>query len=131
MSFSYSGNPKSSPLDEARFLIGDIDSNSPIMQDEEIQYIVDTYGAGTNTCRYQLFNRAATLFARDIKRSLGPQSEDPSDRLKFFKEQADYYKSLVAVGGVSAPAYAYPKTFRKGMFSNPPWPRPRGGKYVR
>lgn len=131
MSFSYSGNPKDSSVDEARFLIGDTDVNNPIMQNEEIQYIIDTYGAGTNTCRYQLFNRAATLFARDIKRSLGPQSEDPTDRLKFFKEQADYYKNLVAVGGVSVPKYAYPKTFRKGMFSNPPWPRPRGGKYVR
>lgn len=131
MSFSYSGNPKDSPLNEARFLIGDTDKSNPIMQDEEIQYIIDTYGNGTNACRYQLFNRAATLFARDIKRSLGPQSEDPTDRLKFFKEQADYYKSLVVVGGVSAPNYSYPKTFRKGMFSNPPWPRPRGGKYVR
>jgi hypothetical protein len=131
MSFSYSGNPKDSPLDEARFLIGDTDVSNPIMQNEEIQYIIDTYGEGTNTCRFQLFNRAATLFARDIKRSLGPQSEDPTDRLKFFKEQADYYKKLVAIGGVSVPEYAYPKTFRKGMFSNPPWPGPRGGKYVR
>ena len=131
MSFSYSGNPKDSPLDEARFLIGDTDAGKPIMQDEEIQYIIDTYRAGTNACMYQLFNRAATLFARDIKRSLGPQSEDPTDRLKFFKEQADYYKNRVAIGGVSAPNYTYPKTFRKGMFSNPQWPSPGGGKYVR
>lgn len=131
MSFSYSGNPSSSELDEARFLVGDTDSNNPIMQDEEIQYIIDTYGAGTNAVKYQLFSRAATLFARDIKRSLGPQSEDPTGRLNYFKEQADYYKSLVAVGGVSVPSYAYPKTFRKGMLSNPPWPRPRGGNHVR
>lgn len=131
MSFSYSGNPKSSPLDEARFLIGDTDKGSPIMQDEEILYIIDTYTAGTNTFKYQLFNRAATLFARDIKRSLGPQSEDPTDRLNYYKEQAEYYKSLVAIGGVSPPKYAYPKIFRKGMLSNPPWPSPGGGKYVR
>lgn len=131
MSFSYSGNPSASPVDEARFLLGDTDASSPIMQDEEIQYIIDTYEAGTNTFKYQLFNRAATLFARDIKRSLGPQSEDPTNRLNYYKEQADYYKSLVAIGGVSAPKYSYPKTFRKGMLSNPPWPSPGGGKYVR
>ena len=131
MSFSYSGNPSNSALDEARFLVGDTDPNNPIMQDEEIQYIIDTYGAGTNTVKYQLFSRAATLFARDIKRSLGPQSEDPTDRLNYFKEQADYYKKLVAIGGVSVPSYAYPKIFRKGMLSNPPWPRPRGGNHVR
>lgn len=131
MSFSYSGDPSSSELDEARFLLGDTDSTDPIMQDEEIQYIIDTYKAGTNACKYQLFNRAATLFARDIKRSLGPQSEDPTGRLNFFKEQADYFKNLVVVGGVSPTNYAYPKTFRKGMFSNPPWPTTGGGKYVR
>ena len=129
MSFSYSGDPKQSDKDAARFLIGDTDEANPIMQDEEIQYILDTYGADTNTSKYQLFNRAATLFARDIKRSLGPQSEDPTSRLEFFRAQAEYYKNLVAVGGVSTPALAYPKVFYKGMLSNPPWPAPKGGKY--
>lgn len=133
MSFTYSGDPSKSDLDAARFLIGDTDETSIIMQDEEIQYIIDTHGSGkfTNTVKFHLFDRAATLFARDIKRSLGPQSEDPTSRLSFFKGQAEYYKNLVAIGGVSSSNYAYPKTFRKGMLSNPPWPRPGGGKYVR
>lgn len=133
MSFKYSGDPSKSDLDAARFLIGDTNEAAPIMQDEEIKYIMDTYGAGklTNNVCYQLFNRAATLFARDIKRSLGPQSEDPTDRLKFFKEQADYYRNLVAAGGVSTAACAYPKIFRKGMMSNPRWPAPGGDGYVR
>lgn len=131
MSFTYSGNPADSPLDAARFLIGDTDENAPIMQDEEISYIIDTYGGfDTNTAKYQLFNRAATLFARDIKRTLGPQSEDPTERLKFYKEQADHYKNLVAFGGVSCTKYAYPKVFHKGMFSaSPPLPA-RGADYV-
>ena len=131
MAFSYSGNPSNSSLDEARFLMADTNPDAPIMQDEEIQYLLDTYTAGTNEFMYQLFNRAATLFARDIKRSLGPQSEDPTDRLSFFREQAEYYKNLVAAGGGSVPSLAYPKIFRKGMFSNPPWPNPRGDGYVR
>lgn len=133
MSFSYSGDPSASLLDAARFLIGDTNPDAPIMQDEEIQYIIDTHGDGklTNTVKYQLFNRTATLFARDIKRSLGPQSEDPTSRLNFYKEQAEYYKQLVAAGGVSAAAYAYPKIFRKGMMSDPRWPMPGGEGYVR
>ena len=141
MSFSYSGDPSNIVLDEARFLIGDTDENEPIMQDEEIKYIIDTYGTASdasaqksinNIVSYQLFNRAATLFARDIKRSLGPQSEDPTGRLNFFKEQANYYKNLVSIGGVSdfSAKCAYPKIFRKGMFSNPPYPKPRGKDYV-
>lgn len=131
MSFNYSGNPSTSELDAARFLLGDTDKNAPIMQDEEILYLIDEYGEGTNTLKYQLFNRAATLFSRDIKRSLGPQSEDPTTRLNFYREQAEYYRALVATGGVSAPKSAYPKIFRKGMFSNPPWPIPGGDGYVR
>jgi hypothetical protein len=120
MSFSYSGDPSASELDAARFLIGDTDSNAPIMQDEEIQYILDTYGAGSNTCKYQLFNRVATLFARDIRRSLGPQTEDPTTRLDYYHNQAEYYRQKVAIGGVSFSPPSYPKVFRKGMHSNPP-----------
>lgn len=133
MSFTYSGDPSQSELDAARFLIGDTAASAPIMQDEEIKYIMDTYGSGklTNSACYQLFNRAATLFARDIKRSLGPQMEDPTSRLDFFKEQARYYRHLVAAGGVSVAACAYPKIFRKGMMSNPRWPAPGGDGYVR
>lgn len=129
MSWSYSGNPKDSKKDEYRFLLGDTDESAPIMQDEEIQYIIDTYGDDTNRIGYELFSRAATIFARDIKRSLGPQSEDPTDRLKYFKEQASSYKAKLTSAGISLPKYAYPKVFRKGMQNNPPWPSPKGGGY--
>lgn len=120
MSFTYSGDPSSSKLDECRFLLGDTNASSPIMQDEEIKYIIDTYGNNTNVCNYQLFLRASTLFARDIKRSLGPQSEDPTSRLDFFKEQASYFKTLATASGISLPKYSYPKVFHKGMQNNPP-----------
>jgi hypothetical protein len=128
MSWNYSGNPKSSQLDECRFLIGDTDKDAPIMQDEEIQYLIDTYGTNKNVLMYHLFCQTATIFARDIKRSLGPESEDPTERLKFFKEQADYYKTIANSMGISLPSYSYPKVFRKGMFNNPPF-RPEGGPY--
>lgn len=129
MSWSYSGNPASSMLDECRFLLGDTIEAEPIMQDEEIQYIIDSYSPNKDQVMYQLFSRAATLFARDIKRSLGPQSEDPTERLKFFKEKADSYKAKLTSAGLSLPKYAYPKVFRKGMQNNPPWPPPKGGAY--
>ena len=123
MSFSYSGDPSTSTLDECRFLIGDTNESSPIMQDEEIQYIIAEEGTNTDKLRYVLFKQAATIFARDIKRSLGPQSEDPTSRLNFYKEQMESYKAkLSTASGLSIPKYAYPKVFRKGMQNNPPWP---------
>ena len=127
MSCNYSGNPADSKLDEYRFLLGDTNESAPIMHDEEIMYIIDTYGDNPNQVLYQLFSRAATIFARDIKRSLGPQSEDPTDRLKYFKEQAASYKAKIASAGLSLPKYAHPKVFRRGMQNNPPWPRTKGG----
>lgn len=121
MSFSYSGDPSSSKLDECRFLLGDTDERNPIMQDEEINYIASQTGNDDVLLRYKLFVQAATIFARSIKRSLGPQSEDPTSRLKFFEAQAAEYKQKLAIKGLSIPKYAYPKVFNKGMHSNPPW----------
>lgn len=129
MSWTYSGDPTSSKVDECRFLVGDTIKDEPIMQDEEIQYLVDLYGHNEDALMYNLFSRAATLFARDIKRSLGPQSEDPTDRLEFFNDKAKSYKAKLNARGLSAPRYAYPKVFRKGMDSNPTWPMPKGGDY--
>jgi len=96
------------------------------MQDEEIEYIISQAGSNENLLRYELFKHAATIFARDIKRSLGPQSEDPTSRLDFFKAQAASYKAKMSAGsGLSIPSYAHPKVFRKGMHNNPPW---KGGQ---
>lgn len=131
MSFSYSGDPTTSPIDECRFLVGDTNNDSAIFQDEEINYIIEQSGTNVNLLRYKLFTQAATIYARSIKRSLGPQSEDPTDRLKFFNEQAKEYKAKVSAAGISAPKFAYPRIFRKGMHSNPPWPGSNGGsEYV-
>lgn len=121
MSFSYSGNPADSTLDECRFLLGDTNEAEPILQDEEIEYIIDQAGSNQNMLRYELFKRAATIFARQIKRSLGPQSEDPTSRLDYFKEQAKEYKSKMAYSGISIPKYSHPKIFSIGMQNNPPW----------
>lgn len=129
MSWTYSGNPTSSPIDECRFLLGDTRESEPIMQDEEIQYIIDACNGNKNQALYQLFSSAATIFARDYKRSLGPQSEDPTERLTYFKEQAAAYKAASTSAGLSLPKYAYPKVFRKGMQSDPIWPPPIGGDY--
>lgn len=121
MSWSYSGDPSSSALDKCRFLLGDTNEEAPIMQDEEINYIISEAGSNDNRLRYELFKQAATIFSRDIKRSLGPQSEDPTDRLKYFREQADIYKHKLNSAGLSLPKYNHPKVFHRGMQNNPPW----------
>ena len=43
MAFSYSGNPGASSLDEIRFLIGDTDTSSQLLSNEEITYLLNAY----------------------------------------------------------------------------------------
>lgn len=43
MTFSYSGNPGNSTLDEVRFLIQDTDSSDPLLTNEEINYLIGVY----------------------------------------------------------------------------------------
>jgi len=117
MTWTYSGDPKDSDKDKFRFLITDTDPLQPILQDEEIQYVLDTY-ASDNARLYRLFDAMANNFARAIKKSLGPQSEDPTARQKFFEEKAVYYRKLAtASSGLSMPVSA-PPIFDKGMTDN-------------
>lgn len=125
MSWSYSGDPTASVIDKYRFIIGDTDADEPLMQNEEIEYLVGQAGDNENLAAYMLFSQAATIFARDIKRSLGPQSEDPSSRLKYFSAKAEEYKAKLYAAGISLPRYDSPKVFMKGMDNNPPVVRTR------
>lgn len=43
MSWTYSGNPGSSTLDEVRFLIGDTDTNDQLLSNEELQWLIDKW----------------------------------------------------------------------------------------
>lgn len=123
MSWNYSGNPNESKKDEIRFLVGDTNENEPILQDEEIQYLIDEYASNEKVLFYQVFSRVATLFSRDVSKKLGPQSEDTSGRLKYYQQQAEYYRSTLVNAGLSTPKYNHPKAFHRGMHGNPPWPR--------
>lgn len=43
MTWSYSGDPSSSTLDEVRFLIQDTDTTDQLLSNEEINYLIDAY----------------------------------------------------------------------------------------
>ncbi|MNH29943.1 hypothetical protein D3C79_902020 [compost metagenome] len=116
MAWSYSGDPKSSELDKYRFLISDTIELEPILQDGEIEFMLSEYD-DHNYRLYKLFSKAADVFSRDIKKSLGPQSQDPTARLNYFVGRAKHYKSLTTVTGFSKPHCAKP-IFGIGMHDN-------------
>ena len=121
MTWSYSGDPSTSELDEYRFLIGDTNPSEPLLQNEEITYVLNIT-TSFNLRMYKLYNAIVDNLARAIKRSLGPQMEDPTERTKFFQEKLDYYRKLASVSsGLSLPKYTCP-IFTKGMNDNVQFP---------
>ena len=130
MTWTYTGNPSSSPKDMYRFIIGDTLSDEPILQDEEILYVIDASHDNELLITYTLFSRAATYLSRQIKRKLGPQSEDPTERLKYYNSQVAKYKGDMDNSnmGLSLPRANHPQIFHIGQFSNPPWPKKEGNR---
>ena len=120
MTFTYNGDPSEDEIQALRFKLADTNANAPLFTDEELQYMIDEYGDNDDMLMYQAFSTAATKFAYQIKRSLGPQSEDPTSRMNFFKTKAAEAKRKLAIKGLSLPKYQAPKQFYIGMMDNPP-----------
>lgn len=72
MSFSYSGDPASSDLDEVRFLIADTDEADALFQDAEIKYAIakwtPLYGSNLYTAAV-LLDTAAAQYAQQASYS--------------------------------------------------------------
>lgn len=116
MAWTYSGDPETNEKDMYRFYVGDTDEDDPILQDEEIEFIISEYP--NHTVRlYLLFDRAAGFFARQIKRKVGPIEEDPTSRMRYFSAKALYYQRLTAASNIPMPK-STPIIFRKGMHDN-------------
>lgn len=115
MTWSYSGNPNDSDKDKYRFLLGDTDVEEPILQDEEIQFVITSFVSNDERL-YHLYDKAATFFARKIKRTVGPISEEPIERQRYFEEKAKQYKTRLVNANFTVPTTT--TIFRKGMHDN-------------
>lgn len=119
MTFSYTGDPTESDVARLRFILGDTNSYAPIMQDEELQYIVDTYTTEKQRLAVAFRQCANILGAKLVKRSLGPQSEDATKRHDYFSAMADKYERDLSYAGVPPlPDYQSDKVFEKNMMAN-------------
>lgn len=120
MAATYSGDPANNEVDYLRFMVGDTDVSSPLLQDAEYQYIVDLYSINVNKRLSQSFRSAANAIGiKATKRSLGPQSEDNSARLTYYANMADKYEKAAAFSTVPPlPDYAAEKVFYKDLMAN-------------
>jgi len=88
------------------------------LQNEEINYAINLYTDDVSRLAL-LFRQMATNFGIKIaKRTLGPQSEDSTSRIKYFEKQAELYeKRLAYTGTPPLPAYDGEKVFYVGMMT--------------
>lgn len=119
LSFSYSGNPENSRLDAIRFMIGDTNEDGALMQDEEVNYIINQNADNETAQVINAFRQAATILGiRTVKKTLGPQSEDATARLKYYNEMAaKLEKRLRSTVVPPLPDYQYITVFEKGMMA--------------
>lgn len=63
MSWSYSGNPGSSPRDEVRFLIGDSRETKQSLSDGEIDYLIEQANGNATSAAVEAALSTATRYA--------------------------------------------------------------------
>jgi hypothetical protein len=134
MTWTYSGNPTTSTTDEIRFLIGDTDSSDPLLQDEEIAYLYNTWYTIYGTVFYVASIACETIaasYAREASHSADGVSLQLGEIQAKFTKQAETLREQHAslliggipdVGGVTAgeqpdPMIA-PLIFGTGMSDN-------------
>ncbi len=106
MSWSYSGDPATSPKDEVRFLVGDTDSTKPLISDEEINYnIVLVYGASPPASGNYLpaayaADGIAAKSARSVDKSVGDLRLSYSQQAKAFRDLATVLRRRATLAGV-------------------------------
>lgn len=88
MSWSYSGNPSATVLDEVRFLIGDTDTSDQQLSDEEINYSL------TETTQEPI--GAAIISAQALKSKFSRKADKTVGDLRIsFSQLVDHYSELV------------------------------------
>jgi len=106
MTAEYSGDPATSTKDEVRFLVGDTDMTAPLIQDEEIDYLVTNQGSA-GAAAIRACEVLATGFARLASdKQVGDLKVSYSNRVADFRALAKdmrrrYLTPIPYVGGVS------------------------------
>ena len=95
MTFSYSGNPNASILDEVRFLIQDTDEKDFCLSDEEINYLVCKNKTSLHSALAACYVLIAK-FSRAIDEQTGKQTIYASQIQNHYKTLSEKLETLCA-----------------------------------
>ncbi len=88
MTWSYSGNPSSSPKDEVRYLLQDTDTDNQLMSDEELAYLIARWGSPYMAAYYAALT-LSMRYAAQVDTSVDRVSESASQRSAAYRAIAE------------------------------------------
>lgn len=97
MTWTYSGDPSSSNKDAVRFLIGDTEPLDPILQDEEILWLLSEYGSPIKAS-YHAALTAAGKYARLVTQEAGRIKVKAEGKYLQYKDLADQLRADIKSG---------------------------------
>lgn len=96
--WSYSGNPADSDLDALRFLVGDTDEDTPLIQDEEIDYILTLFPTTSGMANYKaaavISRQIAAYYGKKMTKTVGSLSLQWGERYRNYLELAKMFEEL-------------------------------------
>lgn len=117
MTFTYSGDPSTSQLDEVRFLVGDTDSSAVMLQDAEVTWLLST-ATSTTAAAAEAADACAAWCNRqadEVDKKVGDTSIS-----RTWRNRVDGYIALAerlrAKAGTNAPTpWAHPDALAAGF----------------
>lgn len=116
MTWSYSGDPSTTPKDKVRFLIGDTEQNDPLLQDEEINFALTLTSDDAAKAAVKCCEAALAKVSKSVDYEIGPESVKASQRAEGLKDLLRRLKGSVT----SSPSMATPhaQIFSVDIMSN-------------
>lgn len=100
MSWTYTGDPTSSAKDSVRFLIGDTDQHDPLLDDQEILYMLGQYNNAPLNAAIRCCEQIAAKFSRRVNESVGQVRMDFAQASKAYRDMAMDLRRRMAIEGV-------------------------------
>lgn len=101
-------NLENSLKDQVRLALGDTDIDSPLLQDEEIEFLLKTNGNDIQATTLAGCSSIIAMLSQEVNFKVGPYSESQDNRLKAF--QTLYTQLLTQAGRLSPPLMKSPTT---------------------
>ena len=118
MAWSYSFNPDESAKDEVRFIIGDTNSNDPLLQDEEILYLLKKYNNYPLNASLRACEMVISKFARMADQTVGSVSQSYSQKAKGYRDLMNDLRLRIGLEGAKPYAGGISKSDKKTNMAN-------------